>query len=89
MKISARQLLDELLDPGSFVSWDRPPVEPAAGPGYRAELAVAAVRSGADEAVLTGAGLLRGRRVVVVACEFGFLAGSIGVAAAERIVTPG
>ena len=29
---------------------------------------------------------MRGRRVAVVACEFGFLAGSIGVAAAERLV---
>ncbi len=28
-----------------------------------------------------------GRRVAVIACEFSFLAGSIGVAAAERIVT--
>jgi acetyl-CoA carboxylase carboxyl transferase subunit beta len=28
---------------------------------------------------------MRGRRVAVVACEFGFLAGSIGVASAERL----
>ncbi|MGF6887340.1 acetyl-CoA carboxylase alpha subunit [Nocardia sp. GAS34] len=87
MKISARELLDELLDPGSFVSWDRPVVEVSASPGYRTELREARARSGADEAVLTGEGMLRGRRIAVIACEFGFLAGSIGVAAAERIVT--
>jgi len=87
MKISARELLDGLLDPGSFVSWDRPPVEVAATPEYRAELRAAAVRAGVDEAVLTGEGRLRGRQIAVIACEFGFLAGSIGVAAAERIVT--
>ncbi|MQY24765.1 carboxyl transferase domain-containing protein [Nocardia aurantia] len=87
MKTSARQLLDDLLDPGSFVSWDRAPIEVAAGPEYRAELEAAAARTGLDEAVLTGAGLLRGRPVAVIACEFGFLAGSIGVAAAELIVT--
>jgi acetyl-CoA carboxylase carboxyl transferase subunit beta len=87
VRISARELLDELLDPGSFVSWDRLPVEVAAGAGYRAELRAAAARSGTDEAVLTGEGRLRGRRIAVIACEFGFLAGSIGVAAAERIVT--
>lgn len=46
----------------------------------------AALAAGTDESVLTGEGLLRGRRVAVIACEFGFLAGSIGVAAAERIV---
>ena len=39
-----------------------------------------------DEAVVTGEGLLRGRRVALALCEFTFLAGSIGVAAAERLV---
>lgn len=86
VKISARELLGELLDPGSFESWDRPPVAVEASPEYRAELEVAAMSAGTDESVLTGAGLLRGRRVAVIACEFGFLAGSVGVAAAERIV---
>nr|WP_221333089.1 carboxyl transferase domain-containing protein [Nocardia transvalensis] len=87
VRISARELLGELLDPGSFTSWDRPPVEVAADPAYRADLRAAADRAGTDESVLTGAGLLRGRRVAVIACEFGFLAGSVGVAAAERIAT--
>ena len=40
-----------------------------------------------DESVLTGVGLIRGRRVAVIVSEFRFLAGSIGQAAAERIVT--
>ncbi len=87
MKISARELLDELLDPGSFASWDRAPVEIPATAQYRAELRAAAARAGTDESVLTGEGRLRGRRIAVIACEFGFLAGSIGVAAAERIVS--
>ncbi|MEO7078124.1 MAG: carboxyl transferase domain-containing protein, partial [Rhodococcus sp. (in: high G+C Gram-positive bacteria)] len=42
--------------------------------------------TGLDEAVLTGEALLDGRRVAIVMCEFKFLAGSIGVAAAERLV---
>ena len=46
-------------------------------------------RTGLDEAVVTGEGRIRGRRVAVVACEFGFLAGSIGVQAAERLVARG
>ncbi|MFF2087931.1 carboxyl transferase domain-containing protein [Nocardia sp. NPDC058176] len=85
--MSADELLGQLLDPGSFVSWDRPPVEPAVSPRYRQDLVAASRRAGTDEAVLTGEGLLRGRPVAVIACEFAFLAGSIGVAAAERIVT--
>ncbi|MBC7303505.1 MAG: acetyl-CoA carboxyl transferase [Nocardia sp.] len=84
--MSAEELIGQLLDPGSFLSWDRPPIEPVMSPPYRRELVAAAERSGTDEAVLTGEGLLRGRRVAVIACEFAFLAGSIGVAAAERIV---
>ncbi|MFD4441055.1 carboxyl transferase domain-containing protein [Nocardia sp. NPDC058519] len=84
--MSADDLLGQLLDTGSFVSWDRAPIEPAMSPRYRRELVVAADRAGTDESVLTGEGLLRGRRVAVIACEFAFLAGSIGVAAAERIV---
>ncbi|MBF6298565.1 acetyl-CoA carboxyl transferase [Nocardia amamiensis] len=86
MRTSAREFLGQLLDTNSFVSWDRPPVTVAATPRYREALRTAAVAAGTDESVLTGEGLLRGRRVAVIACEFGFLAGSIGVAAAERIV---
>ncbi|MEU0501869.1 carboxyl transferase domain-containing protein [Nocardia sp. NPDC005998] len=86
MRISARELFGQLLDSGSYISWDRPPVTVAASPRYREDLRKAALTAGTDESVLTGEGLLRGRRVAVIACEFGFLAGSIGVAAAERIV---
>ena len=56
-------------------------------PEYAAELAAAAEKTRQDEAIITGEGTLRGRRVAVVAGEFGFLAGSIGVAAAERLIT--
>lgn len=81
----AREVLEAVLDPGSFVSWDEPPVQPDLGPEYAAQLARAQERSGVDEAVLTGEGRLGGQRVAVVAGEFGFLAGSIGAAASERL----
>ncbi len=41
--------------------------------------------TGGDESVVTGEGRVNGRRAAVVASDFDFLAGSIGVAAAERI----
>src|SRR5439155_25053696 len=73
---------------GSWESWDRPVADPAPlAADHAAALAAARARTGLDEAVLTGAGRLRGRPVAVVACEFGFLGGSIGVAAAGRLVT--
>jgi acyl-CoA carboxylase subunit beta len=84
-RIGALELRDAVLDDGSFSSWDAPPVPVAASDAYRRELADAAARTGLDESVVTGEGRVFGRRVAVVACEFDFLAGSIGVAAAERI----
>jgi len=87
MTMPARSLLELVLDPGTWASWDTPPVDPApAGSPYAASLARARERTGCDEAVLTGTGLLRGHRVALVVSEFGFLAGSIGVATASRIV---
>jgi acetyl-CoA carboxylase carboxyl transferase subunit beta len=80
-------LRDAVLDAGSWSSWDTTPVAVAADPAYRRELDDAAARTGLDESVLTGEGTVFGRRVAVVACEFDFMAGSIGVAAAERITT--
>ncbi|MFI7633249.1 carboxyl transferase domain-containing protein [Nonomuraea sp. NPDC049400] len=80
-RLTALELVDLVLDDGSFRGWDEP-----LGPTRDPDVAAARQRTGLDEAVITGEGLLRGRRVAVVACEFGFLAGSIGVAAAERMV---
>ena len=89
-RIGAWQILDLVLDPDSFRSWDGAPLRSAqvdSVPGYEATLERAAEKSGVDESVITGEGTLEGRRVVIIACEFDFLAGSIGIAAAERIVS--
>ncbi len=79
-------LLDLVLDAGSWQSWDDDPVLVAMSPAYTAQLAKARERTGLDEAVTTGEGRISGRRVAVLAGEFGFLGGSIGVATAERLV---
>ncbi|HKV18200.1 MAG TPA: carboxyl transferase domain-containing protein [Mycobacterium sp.] len=86
-RIGALELRDAVLDEGSFRSWDAPPVPIERSDSYRRELADAEAATGLDESVITGEGRVLGRRVAVVACEFDFLAGSIGVAAAERITT--
>jgi acyl-CoA carboxylase subunit beta len=84
-RITTEQLRDAVLDEGSFVSWDRDPMALPVSESYARELADARAATGRDEAVLTGEGRIFGRRVAVVVCEFDFLGGSIGVAAAERI----
>jgi len=86
-RIPAAALRDAVLDAGSFVSWDTAPLDVAADDAYARDLAEARAATGLDESVITGEGRVHGRRVAVVACEFDFLAGSIGVAAAERITT--
>src|SRR5690625_447713 len=86
-RIGALDLVDTVLDAGSFRSWDTPPLSVGEDDDYRAELAGARAATGLDEAVITGEGRVHGRRVAVIVCEFAFLAGSIGVAAAERITT--
>ncbi|PWN01094.1 acetyl-CoA carboxyl transferase [Nocardioides silvaticus] len=82
---TARELIDLVLDEGSYESWDQP-VDVSGHPAdYQAELRAAAEKAGTDESVLTGRGTVDGRPVAFVVNEFRFLAGSIGVAAAERI----
>ncbi|MDQ0848855.1 acetyl-CoA carboxylase beta subunit/acetyl-CoA carboxylase alpha subunit [Arthrobacter sp. B3I9] len=85
--LDAAELIAAALDPGSYRSWDLPVTDPNPGPEYRSELAAAREKTGVDESVLTGEGLIRGRRVAVIVSEFRFLAGSIGLAAAERITS--
>ncbi len=84
--LTALALVELTLDDGSFTRWDSAPLTVATDTAYAVDLERAEERSGVDEAVITGEGTIYGRRVAVVACEFGFLAGSMGVAAAERLV---
>lgn len=82
---TARELIDLVLDAGTYESWDSP-VDISGHPeAYQTALRAAADKAGTDESVLTGRGHVRGRPVAFVVNEFGFLAGSIGIAAAARI----
>ena len=85
-RLSAHDLIDLVLDDDSWASWDTTPSRDGISEEYAAELAAATARSGVDESVLTGEARLHGRRIGVLVGEFGFLAGSIGRASADRIV---
>ncbi len=84
-RIGTDELRAAVLDEGTFISWDTAPPAVPTTASYARELAAARAATGRDESVLTGEGRVFGRRVAVVVCEFEFLGGSIGVAAAERI----
>jgi acetyl-CoA carboxylase carboxyl transferase beta subunit len=84
---AARELIDFVADPGSYVSWDESFDVGAFPEQYRATLARAAERAHTDESVLTGRAEVHGRPIAVLVSEFDFLAGSIGRAAAVRIIS--
>lgn len=86
-RVTARQLISLVLDEDSFTCWDTPIDISGYSEQYQRELLRARERSGVDESVITGRGTVHGRPVAVVVNEFGFLAGSIGRDAAERIVS--
>jgi acetyl-CoA carboxylase carboxyl transferase subunit beta len=91
VRLGALELIERVVDAGSFRRWDTllpPPFGVHGDPGrhYLDQLVRARERSGSDEAVITGEALLWGRRIAIIAGEFGFLGGSIGVASAERLV---
>jgi acetyl-CoA carboxylase carboxyl transferase subunit beta len=85
-RLRAHALIDLVFDDGTWQSWDTPPDRSGLPEEYAAALAAAEVKSGVDEAVITGEARLGNRRVAVVAGEFAFLAGSIGRHAADRVV---
>jgi acetyl-CoA carboxylase carboxyl transferase subunit beta len=86
-RLSAREMIGVLVDEGSWASWDLALPDVGASAEYANELACARVKTGIDESVLTGAASIRGHRVALLVCEFGFLGGSIGMGAGERLTT--
>lgn len=86
-RVGARELIETVLDAGTWLSWDVEPVQPPEiSEEYAADLKAARERSGNDESVITGRGAISGHEVAVVVGDFAFLAGSIGHAAGERLV---
>jgi len=81
----ARETIDALVDEGSWASWDGALPEVPASAEYADELACARAKTGLDESVITGTATICGHRVAMLVCEFGFLGGSIGVAAGHRL----
>ncbi|MFB7862313.1 carboxyl transferase domain-containing protein [Streptomyces sp. NPDC056069] len=73
---------DDAAEPGTGAGVDGP----IGWPGYDASRARAAARTGEDESVRYGTATVGGRACVLVVFEFGFLGGSLGRAAGDRLV---
>ncbi|OYD70383.1 carboxyl transferase domain-containing protein [Rhodococcus sp. OK302] len=86
MRRSAAEMRDLVIDPGSWRCWDESPRDTVADDDYVAELGRARATTGTDESVTTGQATVQGKQIALIFGEFGFMGGSIGVAAGERIV---
>jgi len=88
--VSAAQRIQQLLDTGTFEEWDANlrPTDPL---GFRdkkpyAERIVAEQkRTGLSDAVLTGTGMIRARRVAIGVTDSAFIMGSMGSVVGERL----
>ena len=85
-RLTAHELIATVVDEDSFVSWDEPLDLDGLSEEYRGAMTAAAERAGTDESVLTGAARIHGHDIALIVGEFRFLGGSIGRAAAGRIV---
>jgi acetyl-CoA carboxylase carboxyl transferase subunit beta len=90
MRLSARQRVEQLLDPGTFESFDDglvavDPLKFVDSKPYPARLADTKRKTGERDALLSGFGFVKGRRVVVAVMDFTFLGGSMGSVVGEKI----
>ncbi|MBT1035430.1 acyl-CoA carboxylase subunit beta [Canibacter sp. lx-45] len=78
-KMTARERLNELLDPGSFVEFDKYVRHRSHGFGMEKNRPF-------GDSVITGAGEIHGRQVAVYSQDFTTFGGSLGEVAGEKIV---
>lgn len=90
MRISARTRVEQMLDPGTFEPFDDglvavDPLKFVDQRPYGQRIADAQRKTGEKDALLSGFGFVKGRRVVVAVMDFTFLGGSMGSVVGEKI----
>lgn len=91
MKMGSRARLTNLFDGGTFeqvpvLTVAQDPLRFRDGRRYTDRLKDARTKTGLEDALLVGEGLLDGRRVVAAAQDFEFMGGSLGMAAGESVI---
>jgi acetyl-CoA carboxylase carboxyl transferase subunit beta len=86
-KIPAYERIKILLDRNSFKESDKKmaSLNPIGFPGYEEKMSESRKSAGVRESVVTGTGKIDGIKVVLAVLESGFLMGSLGTAAGEKI----
>lgn len=86
-KMTAHERVNIFLDEDTFISMDDhlQTVNPLNFPGYTDKIKSDAAKTGLNEAVLTGTGLIDGRKIVVAIMDAHFRMGSMGSVVGEKI----
>ncbi len=90
MRMSGRQRVDQLLDPGSFepMNANMAPADPLKFvdlKAYSDRIVQAQKQTGENDGAQTGTGFIKGRKVVLAVMDFTFLAGSMGSVVGEKV----
>ncbi len=88
--VSAGERIRQVLDEGTFEEWDTglwptDPLEFADKRSYKERLVAEQKRTGLQDAVLTGGGMIRARRVAIAVTDSAFIMGSMGSVVGERL----
>ncbi|RCS40437.1 acetyl-CoA carboxylase carboxyltransferase subunit beta [Bremerella cremea] len=88
--ISAKQRIDQVLDTGTFEEWDADltsldPLNFKDKKAYAERIISEQKRTGLRDAALTGAGMIRARRVAIGVTDSAFIMGSMGSVVGEKL----
>lgn len=88
--VSAQQRIEQVLDSGTFEEWDTDllasdPLEFKDKKPYRDRLVSERKRTGLKDAVVTGCGMVRARRVAIAVTDSAFIMGSMGSVVGEKL----
>ncbi|ACL69080.1 acetyl-CoA carboxylase, carboxyltransferase subunit beta [Halothermothrix orenii] len=86
-RLTARDRLAITIDEGSFKEFgqDIKTVDPLEFPGYQQKIGKYKVKTGMEEAIITGEATIEGYPVVIAVMDFHFMGGSMGSVVGEKV----
>ena len=90
LRVSGPVRVDQMLDPGTFEPMNeemapRDPLEFTDLKPYVKRIDAAQAKSGQNDGLQTGAGFIKGRKLIIAAMDFNFLGGSMGSVVGEKL----
>ena len=86
-RLSSRRRIAQIIDDGTFEEFDLKitNTNPINFPGYKEKLSALSAKTGLDEAVKCGTGMINSEKVVICVMDGNFLMGSMGSVVGEKI----